>query len=230
MQRFFKDKGLLALTSDNSIDFTPVDFDGPLTADQRAYLQKEFGVDIPQVFWRKQVHGDNIIAAQGGAGASKGCPDADAYITDEKNLPIAIRTADCVPVFIFDPLRRVIGLAHAGWNGTAKMVAVKTVQKMREKYTSQPSNLKIILGPSIRECCYQVGLEFRDYFPAHVQDRGGFLYADVISANRVQLLQAGVRPENIFDSGICTCCSKDYFSFRREGTNAGRMISLMMLV
>ncbi len=226
---FFKDEGLLALTSDGSIDFTCNDFDAPLTAGQRAYLQENCGADIAQVFWRKQIHGDNILAARGGVGASKGCPDADAYITDEKNLPIAIRTADCVPVFIFDPHRRIIGLAHAGWRGTYKAIAAKTVQRMQEKYASQASSLKIVLGPSIRECCYQVGEEFRDYFPAYVRDRGGFLYADMIGANRDQLLQAGVRQENILDSGICTCCNKDYFSFRRDGAKAGRMISLMML-
>jgi YfiH family protein len=229
MQRFFKDEGIIALTSDASVDFTPVDFDEPLRVDQRMYLQKKYGVELSQVFWRKQVHGDNIVAARGGVVASQGCPDADAYITDEKNLPIAIRTADCVPVFIFDPYRRVIGLAHAGWKGTTKMIAAKTVQRMQDKYASQLSNLKIVLGPSIRECCYQVGTEFRDYFPAYVQERGGFLYADVISANRDQLLQAGVRPENILDSGTCTCCNKSYFSFRRDGIKAGRMISLMML-
>lgn len=226
---FFKDEGLVALTSEASVDFTSVDFDSPLSQVQRAYLQKEYGVDIPQVFWRKQVHGDNILVAHGGVGASKSCPDADAYITDEKNLPIAIRTADCVPVFIFDPHRRAIGLAHAGWKGTTKEIAAKTVQKMQKKYSCLSSDLKIVLGPSIRECCYQVGAEFRDCFPAYVQDRGGFLYADVISANRDQLLQAGVRQANIFDSGICTCCHKDYFSFRRDGEKAGRMISLMML-
>lgn len=201
-----------------------------MTADQRAYLLKEYGVVIPLVFWRKQIHGDIILVAHGGAGASKGCPDADAYITDEKNMPIAIRTADCVPVFIFDPRHRAIGLAHAGWRGTYKSIAAKTMQRMQEKYASQPSDLKIVLGPSIRECCYQVGEEFRDYFPSHIRDRGGYLYADVISANRDQLLQAGVRQENIVDSGICTCCNKNYFSFRRDGAKAGRMISLMMLI
>ncbi len=237
---FFKDEGLLALTSDGSIDFTPLDFDGPLTVAQRAYLRKEYGVDITQVFWRKQVHGDNIlvvrkshvIPAKAGIFDNevyKGFPEADAYITDEKNLPIAIRTADCVPVFIFDPDRRIIGLAHAGWKGTYKAIAAKTVQKMQEQYFCLSSDLKIVLGPSIRKCCYQVGEEFRDYFPAYVQDRGGFLYADVVAANRDQLSQAGVRQENILDSEICTCCNKNYFSFRRDGPKAGRMISLMML-
>ena len=227
---FFKDQGIIALTSDASINFAPVDFDSPLRADQRAYLQKACRVDIPQVFWRKQIHGDDILTASGGVGTSNGCPDADAYITHEKNLPIAIRTADCVPVFIYDPLHQVIGLAHAGWRGTYKAIAVKTVQKMQEKYASQISDLKIVIGPSIRECCYQVGEEFRHYFPSHVKDRGGYLYADVTGVNRDQLLQAGVPQENIFDSGLCTCCNKNYFSLRRDGKKAGRMISLMMLV
>jgi YfiH family protein len=227
---FFKDEGLLALMSDASIDFTCVDFDAPLTAAQRAYLQKGYGADIAKVFWRKQVHSDDILVAQGGVESVKSCPDADAYITDEKNLPIAIRTADCVPVFIFDPLCRVIGLAHAGWKGTYKAIAAKTVQKMKEKYASPSSSLKIFLGPSIRECCYQVGGEFRDHFPSYVKTKEGFLYADMISAIRDQLLKVGVRQENIFDSGICTCCNKNYFSFRRDGEKAGRMISLMMLV
>jgi len=226
---FFKDDGLVSVTSGSSVDFIPADFDSPLSAAQRGYLRKEIAVDVPMVFWRKQVHGDGILTAQGGAGASKGCPDADAYITDEKGLPIAIRTADCVPVLIFDPNRRVIGLAHAGWRGTYKSIAAKTVQQMQIKYASVPSELKVVLGPSIRQCCYQVGEEFRDYFPSHVKDRGGYLYADVVNANRDQLLQAGVRQENIFDSGICTCCDKGYFSFRRDGGKAGRMITLMML-
>ena len=228
-EAFYKDAGLVYLISDSSIDFASDDFDAPLSFAQRAFLREKSGVEIPRVFWRKQVHGDHIIVAQGGAEGSKGCPDADAYVTDEKDLPLAIRTADCVPVFIFDPLRRAIGLAHAGWRGTYKSIAAKTVLKMQEKFLSQPQDLKAILGPSIRECCYQVGEEFRDYFSAFVRDRGGYLYADVVGANRDQLLKAGVRGENIFDSGECTCCNKDYFSFRRDGAKAGRMISLMML-
>ncbi len=236
---FLKDEGILAVTSDGSVDFTPLDFDVPLTEVQRAYLQKNCGVDIAQVFWRKQVHGNNILVADKSfviPASSTVIPakagiqvEADAFITNEKNLPIAIRTADCVPVFIFDPRHRAIGLAHAGWKGTYKAIAAKTVQRMREKYASQAPDLKIVLGPGIRECCYQVGEEFRDYFPAYVQDRGRLLYVDVIGANRDQLLQAGVGSENILDSGICTCCNKNYFSFRRDGAKAGRMISLMML-
>src|SRR5208283_4027816 len=123
---FFKDEGVLAMTSDASVDFTPVDFDSPLTVDQRAYLKKCSGLDIPQVFWRKQIHGDDVLVVEATPDSAQGRPDADAYITDEKYLPIAIRTADCVPVFIFDPQKRAIGLAHAGWRGTYKAITTKT--------------------------------------------------------------------------------------------------------
>jgi purine-nucleoside/S-methyl-5'-thioadenosine phosphorylase / adenosine deaminase len=228
--RFDCGEGILALISDTSIDFNAVDFDSLLSHEQRAYLKKECGEDLSQVFWRKQIHGTDIIVAHGGAEASKTCPDADAFITNEKNLPIAIRTADCVPVFIYDPLRRSIGLAHAGWKGTQQEIAVKTVQKMKKQYKCDLSSLKVILGPSIRECCYQVGEEFLNHFPNHVIEREGFLYADIVGTNRDQLQLAGVLQENIVDTGICTCCHKNYFSFRRDAEKAGRMISLMMLI
>ncbi|MBF0570436.1 MAG: peptidoglycan editing factor PgeF [Candidatus Omnitrophica bacterium] len=247
---YFKDTGVLALTSDASIDFTPVDFDSPLTSVQRAYLWEHCKIDMPQVFWRKQIHGDDILeahksfvipisdknirgqAAAGifNAGVYKGCGDADAYVTDEKNLPIAIRTADCVPVFIFDPRHRAIGLVHAGWKGTYKAIAAKTAQRMHEKYASKFSELQVVLGPCIRECCYQVGEEFRDYFPLYVRNRGSCLYLDMPIANRDQLLQLGLLKENILDCAICTCCNRNYFSFRRDGAKTGRMISLMMLL
>ncbi len=221
---------LLALISDASIDFTPSDFDSPLAGPQRAYLKAKTGVDIAQVFWRKQVHEDQVLVAQGGARACQGFVEADAYITREKNLPIAIRTADCVPVFIYDPAHQAIGLAHAGWKGTYKMIAAKTVRKMKEVFQSRPQDLKVFLGPCIRECCYEVGKEFRDVLPGHVKEQEGRLYADVAGANRDQLLKEGILRENIQDSGSCTYCDKNYFSYRRDGAQAGRMISLMMLI
>src|SRR3989338_1511960 len=116
---------LIAFTGDASVDFTTQDFDAPLAPAQSAYLKTHTGIDIPRVFWRKQVHGDDVLIA-GKEACARGCPDADAFITDRKNVPIAIRTADCVPVFIYDPLRRVIGLVHAGWKGTRQRIAAKT--------------------------------------------------------------------------------------------------------
>ena len=199
---------LIAFTGDASVDFTTQDFDAPLTPTQSAYLKTHIGVDIQRVFWRKQVHGDDVLIA-GKEACARGCPDADAFVTDRNNVPIAIRTADCVPVFIYDPLKQVIALAHAGWKGTRQRIAFKTVQEMQDKFGCRCYDLKVALGPSIRSCCYEV---------------------DIVTANRRQLVEAGVVDGNIFDGRVCTCCNKDYFSFRRDREKAGRMISLMMLL
>ena len=228
MIRFFKDQPVIALISDASIDFNTTDFDAPLTPAQRAYLKAQTGVDIPQVFWRKQIHGDDVLVPGKGA-CAKGCPDADAFITDQTNLPIAIRTADCVPVFIYDPVKGAIGLVHAGWKGTRQRIAFKTVGDMQKKFGCRPRDLKAALGPSMRPCCYGVGQEFKEHFPKDIIERNGKLYVDVSAANRRQLIEAGVPDGNIFDCGICTHCNHDYFSFRRDADKAGRMISLMML-
>ena len=228
--RFFGDDALIAFTSDASIDFTPADFDAPLTQSQRVYLKARTGTEVPQVFWRRQVHGDGVVVAQGNAADCRAYPDADAFVTNKPGLPIAIRTADCVPVFVFDPLKRVIALAHAGWKGTCKQIAAKTVKTMQDKFGCQCYDLRITLGPSIRPCCYEVSEEFLDYFPRDTQKRDGRFYADMIAANRRQLIDAGIRPVNIFDSGVCTACDQNYFSFRRDGEKAGRMISLMVLL
>ncbi len=227
--RFFSDERLVAFTSDAAIDFTPDDFDAPLSAAQQVYLKQQTGLDVPQVFWRKQIHGDDILVAAGHARTVKGCSDADAYVTNEKNLPIAIRTADCVPVLIFDPIHQAIGVVHAGWKGTQQQITAKSIKVMQAKFNSRPADLKVVLGPSMRPCCYEVGAEFKEYFPQDIIERGGKLYADVVHNNVRQLIDAGIMKTNIEDSGICTYCNKNYFSFRREGASAGRMISLMML-
>ena len=231
--KFFNDALLIAFTSDASIDFTAVDFNAPLSAAQQKYLKDQTGQDFPRVFWRKQVHGDGVIHV-GNMSFLEKCPDADAFITNKPGIPIAIRTADCVPVFLFDPIKKVIGLAHAGWRGTKAQIAAKTAKTMQDKLGSKCYDLKVVLGSSIRSCCYEVGAEFKQHFPLDVKERDGHLYADVIAANRRQLIETGLQPEHITDSGICTHChtgpkSFDYFSFRRDGEKAGRMISLMML-
>ncbi len=229
--KYFNNSQLIAFTSDAGIDFTPEDFNAPLSLAQQAYLKQATAVNIPQVFWCKQIHGDDIVhAVQLGGHVPNACPDADAFVTNERGLPIAIRTADCVPVFIFDPVQKAIGLAHAGWKGTVKQIAAKTIKSMQEKFNSRCADLEVSIGPCIRPCCYQVGAEFKGYFPLDIIERDGHLYVDVAASNRRQLLEAGVLDEHITDVGTCTCCDNNYFSFRRDANRSGRMISLMMLI
>ena len=228
--KFFEEQKLIAFIGDARMDFQPTDFDSSLTPGQGDYLKQECGQDIPQVFWRKQVHGDDILVAKDSPASCRGCPDADAYITCQKNLPIAIRTADCVPVLLFDPTKPAIGVVHAGWKGTVKEIAYKTVLRMKETFGSQGQDIQAVLGPAIQPCCYEVGEEFRQHFPQEIIERGGKLYVDVTKNNYKQLLRAGLRKENINNTGICTCCNSKYPSFRRDADKSGRMISLMMLL
>ncbi|MBF0489763.1 MAG: peptidoglycan editing factor PgeF [Candidatus Omnitrophica bacterium] len=228
--RFFEGQDVVAFISDKSMDFQPTDFDAPLLLKQREYLKKECSLDVPFVFWRKQVHGDDVLVAKDSPRSASGCPDADAYVTCQSNLPLAIRTADCVPILFFDPVKHAIGVAHAGWKGTHKEIALKTIERMKNVFGSKPEDIQVVLGPSIQPCCYQVGEEFRQYFPNEIIERAGKLYVDITKSNYKQLLKAGIKKENIKNTGICTCCNPKYFSFRRDAEKSGRMISLMVLL
>jgi polyphenol oxidase len=226
---FFDGAGVLAMTSTAAIDFTPADFNAPLSGDQQKYLKDQTGQDISQVFWRRQVHGSDVVVASS-LDQCRRTGDADAFVTAERKLPLAIRTADCVPVFLFDPVKQVTGIAHAGWKGTHQEIVVKTIETMTDKFGCRCYDMQISLGPSIRRCCYEVGPEFKGMFAADIEERGGRLYCDTALANLRQLVQAGVPKDNIFLSPDCTGCNLNYHSYRRQGEAAGRMISLIMLL
>jgi copper oxidase (laccase) domain-containing protein len=100
---------------------------------------------------------------------------------------------------------------------------------MRQHWHTDPEHITVAFGPSIRPCCYEVGAEFLGYFPREVNVRGGKYYLDLPRVVRRQLVSAGVPEGNIRDGAVCTCCDHQYFSYRREGAAAGRLISLIMI-
>jgi polyphenol oxidase len=204
--------------------------------DNRKYFLGCFGIDYRDLVCAKQTHSTNVRLAgkeDKGSGAlsySGAIPDTDAFITGEPNLPLAVFTADCLSVFLYDPANRAVGLVHAGWKGSRDEIVVKTVALMREKFNTKPLDLLAGFGPSIRQCCYEVGSEFRDYFTLGLQKKGGRYFLDLAGVNRKQLLDSGLREENISDHGRCTSCFNDeFFSFRKEAPDCGRMISVAML-
>ncbi|HLD70224.1 MAG TPA: peptidoglycan editing factor PgeF, partial [Candidatus Omnitrophota bacterium] len=178
----------------------------------------------------RQVHGDHVlIATAQDLQNQEATPEADGIVTNIPGVPIAVRTADCLPVFIFDPKKNCIGVAHAGWRGSEKQIAVKAVKLMKEYWACASEDLQIAFGPAIRSCCYEVGPEFKTFFPAEILERNNKLFLDLIAVNRNQLLRYGIEAENIFDSEVCTCCDAANFSYRREGKAAGRHISVIVL-
>ena len=218
-------KDVVAFTNDRKVNFAFPEHSDSLSASQLESLEAHLGFS-PKIVNIRQVHGNRIVVAHEGADVSE---QADGLITNAKNIAIVVRTADCFPIFIFDPKKHAIGLVHAGWKGTHKHILSEAIKAMKREYGSQPSNLKLAFGPAIRACCYEVAENFLAEFPMETFERKNHCYLDMALANTNQALEAGVPEEQIFDCGICTFCDKNYFSYRREKEKAGRMLSLMLL-
>jgi hypothetical protein len=155
--------------------------------------------------------------------------EGDALTTDIPGTPIAVRTADCVPVLLVDTRHRAVAAVHAGWRGTVQGIAALAVEAMTSRFGSSPRDLAAAIGPGIDGCCFEVGdevaVQFRDIFPER-DDLQGQTRLDLPEANRRQLIAAGLLPENVSIAGLCTCCSGDeFYSWRRELVRSGRMIA-----
>lgn len=220
---------IVAFTSDYSVDFTLQHGFNSLTLPQREFLTKQLGSVPSNIINIRQVHGNKVLVIKDDYYLkNRIVKNADGLITNVSNLPLVIRTADCLPVFIYDTKVECIGLVHAGWRGSLERILPNALKIMALEMHSRMRDIRIFFGPAIRACCYRVGKEFVRYFSDSVIEKNGGYYFDLADANKKQLFDLGVKEENVFDCGICTCCDNRYFSFRREGKLAGRMISLMM--
>jgi hypothetical protein len=193
------------------------------------------GIDYRDLITAKQVHGRNVeyvTRENKGSGAldyESSIIDTDGFITDQPGVPMAILTADCLSVFIYDPLRPAIAVLHAGWRSTEKNIVQAGISAMQDKFGSQPAKLLVGFGPSIRVCCFEVERGFKSNFAFGLVNKAGRIFMDISLINRRQLLDCGVKEENIFDPELCTFSGSGFFSFRKEAQAAGRMISVMML-
>jgi YfiH family protein len=164
--------------------------------------------------------------------------EGDALVTDRPGILLIIKTADCLPALVVDPVRRVIAAVHCGWRGTLKRVLGKTLQTVVQSFGCDLTSLCVALGPCISKACYEVGEDVREKFESH-----GFLCGffdnhpvakekylfDLRGANRAQILEMGVPRENVFSIDICTHCEEDLFSYRREKNQTGRLINFIGL-
>jgi polyphenol oxidase len=175
----------------------------------------------------KQVHGVRVLAAPW-----DGTPEADAALAAGPGLLLGIETADCLPILLVDPRRRMVAAAHAGWRGTAAGVAARAVEALVAA-GCRAGEIVAALGPAIGPCCYEVGEELREAFgdeAEHVLRPGprGRPHLDLRRANARQLLRAGLGERSLHQLDECTRCRADrYHSYRREGRGGGRMISFV---
>lgn len=202
------------------------------------------GLHKEQVVLSAQTH-DTVVRRATKADCGKGIikprdyTSVDAQITDEPGVVLTVFTADCVPVFFYDPVKKAIGVAHAGWRGTIGRIAEKTVQAMETEFGCKAEDIEAYIGVSICKDCYTVGGEvaeaFMREFPeattqTEEQMTDGTCQLDLWQVNRMILEQAGVKPENIVIGGVCTKCHSDVlYSHRVQGNDRGSLVGFLML-
>lgn len=178
----------------------------------------------------EQVHGSSMAVIQHVIDEARPVAGCDAMLTSLPRVPLVIRTADCLPIFLLDPSRRAVAIAHVGWRALAAGLPLRLVAAFRHLVHSVPSALRVAIGPAIRSCCYAVGPEFERRFGSFVQVRQGQRTCDLIGVAIDQLRRGGVPPSQILDSGQCTFCSSSpWYSIRREGQGTGRLLSFIAI-
>ena len=202
-------------------------------------LCNDIGVDYRKLVLSKQVHEDNIFTAEKGDCGNgivkpQNLTSADALITGESGVPLAVFSADCVPVFFLDKRNRVIALAHSGWKGTVKRISQKTVEKMRNDFHSHPEDIIAAIGPSIGVCHFEVGEDVADIFRAEFGDsvieKHKKYHVNMQKAISQQLSESGITDKNIICSDICTFCNSDlFFSHRKTKGRRGVMAAVIEL-
>lgn len=166
--------------------------------------------------------------------------EIDGLVTDEPGIILCTSYADCVPLYFVDPENQAIGLAHSGWRGTVNRMGAVMVRTMQEIFGSKPQELLAAIGPSICQECYEIGEEvaenFRESFPGEWQyllkdgKEAGKYQLDLWEANRRILLNAGVLPEHLAVTDVCTCCNKEVlFSHRASNGKRGNLAAFLEL-
>ena len=203
-------------------------------------ISDALGMERDRLVLSKQVHEDKVIDVDetncgNGILYENKFTSADALITNRKNVPIAVFSADCVPVLFMDDKNGVIAAAHSGWRGTVQRIAQKTAGKMINKYGSNPADIMIAIGPSIQEDCFEVGDDvaeiFINEFGADIAKKYGERYhVNMQKAIIKQLTELGIPRENIDDCGICTACNTDLlYSHRKMGNERGNLGAFLEL-
>jgi len=204
----------------------------------RKELSKSLNISENQLFIPKQTHSD-LVAVVSGSTTADDLVGKDALITNENGLCLVVQTADCVPVLLFDPVNKAIGVVHSGWRGTVAKLVQKTVGRMTVEYGTNPADLIAGIGPSINKYAYEVG---KDVITPVIEQfdnchellspsmRDGKAFFDLWEANRTLLTGSGVLPGNIEIMGMCSYELGDlFFSARRDGADTGRMASCLMM-
>lgn len=201
--------------------------------------------DETQLVFSNQVHLTNfhkVTKEDCGKGITRESDilEIDGLVTDEPGIPLITFYADCVPLFFYDPMKKVIAMAHSGWKGTVERIGAKMISYMEEEYHSNPKDIVCAIAPSICQKCYEVSedvaLRFLDVFGDKYGDEllykkeNGKYQLNLHKACEITLLEAGITKEHLDITDICTCCNPEFlFSHRASNGMRGNLAGVMML-
>lgn len=211
-------------TAENELDFNINKVDFKHNIDK---LKNYFGV--LDVGYLKQIHSDKVYNYNGEIS------EGDGLITNKKKIALGIFTADCAPILLYDEKQEVIAAIHSGWKGTMSNIVSEAINKMGMDYNCCAKDIYLIIGPHIRECCYNIGEDLieefnknkrfnKDYFCNGKLDMSQYIINDAI--------KCGLDLKKINDMHLCTMCSNEakFHSYRRDKQKSGRQISLVYLI
>lgn len=211
-------------TAFNGIDFKKNTEEGVKNIEK---LKGIFNLD--NIFYLNQIHSDKMIECGNSSVIPKGDVDGDAIIINKKNIGIGVFAADCTPVIVYDTKKQVVAAIHSGWRGTFDEITKKTCEYMINIYDC--NDLKVIIGPHIRQCCYEVSVElaekFQGKFGKEVVDNRNLSLEKCI----IRQLEGIIEEGNIQSLNRCTFCdtSVKFHSFRKTGEYSGRMFAFIFI-
>jgi len=219
-----------------------VDDCNELVLENRRRLLAVFNAQLDNAVCCQQVHGNLVTRVDRkdqGRGAHQlltAIPNSDAMITDSVGVYLLSFYADCVPVFLYDPVNRAVGMAHCGWKGTMGRIAIHTLSALQNEYGTSAHEVQVFIGPGIGRCCFQiqpdlvtkVNAEFPSLHDIITYNGNEVFNWDLQETNRQLLTAAGVKAAHISTCELCTACHTDiFYSHRRENGKTGRMGALI---
>ena len=207
-------------------------------------VAKVFGKTENDFICTDQTHTTNVLRvgkSEAGIGVTRPRPytDVDGLITNETGLILSTFYADCVPLYFVDPVNKAIGLSHSGWRGTVGRMGQKTLEAMKEAYGTNPSDVLAAIGPSICQSCYEISEDVAEHFYQEFTGHGeeilinkgnGKYQLNLWKTNEIVMLEAGILPEHLAVTNICTCCNSELlFSHRASQGKRGNLAAFLML-
>lgn len=226
-----------------NLSFNTLD-DAKAVLDNRQHLSEALQIPLTSITTAKQVHGRHVrilsrsLKGRGACDYHSAINSTDALVTDVPGICPTVLLADCVPILMYDPSKRVVGVVHAGWKGTLGTISQKTVEIFRKDFGSMPEEIIACIGPSIGPCCFQVGHEVITQIENAFGTKEGYItkdsqnggYFNLWKANQEQLIRAGLLERNIESARICTAHNTDqFFSHRGEKGKTGRFAAGILI-